>query len=257
MGDGSLTFAVPVRDSHGVANWRQVMNLMSVTIQSLYAQAGPRPTVVLGVSPGSDLPDLPNDVVVVPVDLPPRELPAGEGEPRWDAIRADKGLRLAHALNAVKPQGHVMVVDYDDLVSARLAKFVADHPDAPGWYVDSGYLWDGGPIASAVPTDFNEACGTSTIIRADLLRVPADPSDPANLEWIKTVLGSHKRWRGVLPLEPLPFPGAVYRVGSGTNVSGAVGLSRRLVRSRHKLSDVASELTALRPWAMVRGRFGA
>lgn len=257
MGDGSLTFAIPVRNPHGVANWPKVMDLMSATVRSLYAQDGPRPTVVLGVSPGTDLPELPKDVVVAHVDLPLRDLPVGEGPARWDAIQADKGLRLAHALNAVKPQGHVMVVDYDDLVSVRLARHVGDHPDAPGWFVDSGYLWDGGPIASVVRTDFNEACGTSTLIRADLLKVPADPSDSAGLEWIKTVLGSHKRWRGLIPLEALPFPGAVYRIGSGNNVSGAVGLSRRLVRSRHRLGDVASELTALRPWAMVRGRFGA
>jgi hypothetical protein len=257
MGDGSLTFAVPVRDPRGVADWPEAMRLLRVTVDSMFAQQGPRPTVVLGASPGAQLPDLPRDVVVVPVDLPFRDLPVGEGEPRWDAIRYDKGTRLAHALNAVRPQGHVMVVDYDDLVSSRLALQVAAEPDAPGWFVDAGYLWDGGGLASVVRTGFNEACGTSMIVRADLLRLPLDPSDPSSLDWIKAILGSHKRWRGVLPLEPLPFPGAVYRVGSGHNVSGAIGLPRRLVQSRHSFGDAMAALGSLRAWRGVRRQFGA
>ncbi|MCB0913661.1 MAG: hypothetical protein KDB60_18810 [Propionibacteriaceae bacterium] len=257
MGDGSLTFAVPVRDPRGVSDWQEAMRFLRSTVGSMLAQDGPRPRVVLGVSPGTELPDLPGDVVVVPVDLPYHALPEGEGEARWDAIRADKGLRLAHALAAVRPRGHVMVVDYDDFVSTRLARHVAEHPDQPGWFVDSGYLWDGGGVASALRTRFNEACGTSLIVRADLLRIPADPSDPAHLDWIKAILGSHKMWQDVLPLEPLPFPGAVYRVGSGHNVSGAISVARRLVRSRHRFGDVVDAVGGLRPWGSVRRQFGA
>jgi len=257
MGDGSLTFAIPVRDPRGVGDWDSVKRLMAVTIRSLFAQSGPRPRVVLGTSPDADLPELPSDVQVIEVDLPYRPLPEGEGPERWDAILVDKGLRLAHALAAADPRGHVMVVDYDDLVSTRLSEWVAARPEASGWFSDAGYLWDGGPVASLLPTGFNDLCGTSLIVRADLLRVPSDPSDATELDWIKDTLGSHKRWQGHFPLEPLGFPGAVYRVGSGANVSGAIGQGRRLVRAVRRPGALWDHLRQIRPWAGVRSEFGA
>lgn len=257
MSDGSLTFAIPVRDPKGVGDWAMAKRLISVTITSLLAQHGPTPTVVLGVTPGTDLPSLPPEVMVVDVDLPYAALPAGEGPARWVAIRTDKGLRLAHALAAVRPQGHVMVVDYDDLVSTRLTSLVADQPDAAGWFVDSGYLWDGGPLASVWPKNFHELCGTSLIIRADLMRIAADPTDPEQLEWIQNTLGSHKMWRGLFPLEALPFPGAVYRIGSGDNASGAGGLARRIAEAARRPRQLPGTLGALRPWGRVKAGFGA
>jgi len=257
MGDGSLTFAIPVRDPRGVADWGTVKRLMGVTLDSLFAQRGPRPRVVIGASAGTDLPDLPDDVVVAEVDLPYRPLPAGEGPERWDAILVDKGLRLAHALAASKPQGHVMVVDYDDLVSSRLSEVVAAEPQAPGWFVDAGYLWDGGRVASVLPTGFNDLCGTSLLIRADLLKVPADPSDPQHLEWIKSTLGSHKQWHDLFELANLGFPGAVYRIGSGANVSGAIGQGRRVLRAAKRPGELAKHLRVLRLWKSVRQDFGA
>jgi len=256
VGDGSLTFAIPVRDPRGVADWGAVKQLIGVTLTSVRAQDAPGSRVVLGVSPGTDLPSLPSGVSVVSVDLPYRPLPEGEGPPRWDAIRADKGLRLAHALAAARPQGHVMLVDFDDLVSVRLAALVAAAPNAPGWFVDSGYLWDGGPFASVQPTGFNEVCGSSLIVRADLLRLPEDPSDPSQLEWIKTILGSHKAWSDHFSLEPLAFPGTVYRVGADHNVSRAEGLARRAYYALRRPKDLPGMLGRLRPWASVRRGFG-
>lgn len=252
MSDGSLTFAIPVRDPRGVADWGTAKQVMATTIRSLFRQRGPRPRVIIGASPRTDLPAMPGDVHVVSIDLPYRALPPEEGAARWDAILADKGLRLAHALAASRPEGHVMVVDYDDLVSARLTEVVAEQPDAAGWYVDSGYLWDGGPWVSVVPNGFNELCGTSLIVRADLLRIPGDPADPGSLDWIKASLGSHKQWRNRFDLQPLGFPGAVYRVGWGANVSGAVGQGRRFIRAARRPRDLLDQLRALRPLATIR-----
>lgn len=255
VGDGSLTFAIPVRDPRGVADWTIVREHLQLTVRSLVAQRGPTPTVVLGVSRGTDLPRLPKLTEVIEVDLPYDPLPPEQGEARWDRIRADKGLRLAHALAAVKPRGHVMTVDYDDLVSSRLSVHVASNPDAPGWFVDAGYLWGGGAFASVMGTDFNELCGTSMIVRADLLRVPDDPADPAQLQWIKDVLGSHKRWRGLLDLEPLPFPATVYRIGSGANVSEAPSWLRSFVRSARRPGNLLPTIRAMRLWATIRPEF--
>jgi hypothetical protein len=257
VGDGSLTFAIPVRDPRGVADWGAVKRLIAVTIRSLRSQDAPGSRVVLGASPGTDLPPLPSGVEVVSVDLPYRPLPEGEGPARWDAIRADKGLRLAHALAAARPGGHVMVVDFDDLVSTRLAALVAAAPDAPGWFVDSGYLWDGGAFASAQATGFNEVCGSSLIVRADLLKLPDDPSDPAQLEWIMAILGSHKAWREHFSLAPLAFPGAVYRVGAGHNVSGAEGILRRLYYAARRPRELPAVIRGLRRWSSVSRDFGA
>lgn len=255
VGSGTLTFAIPVRDPRGVADWSIVREYLAMTVRSLAAQQGPRPRIVLGVSQGTNLPRLPATADVVEVDLPYHPLPAAQGPERWDQIRVDKGLRLAHALAAVKPRGHVMTVDYDDLVSSRLSAHVAEHPQAPGWFVDAGYVWGGGPFASRLSTGFNELCGTSLIIRADLLRIPDSPGDPMHLERIKDLLGSHKRWRGLLALEPLPFPGAVYRVGSGYNASGAPTWARQVVRSVRQPGGLPTTIRALLRWATIEAEF--
>ena len=116
-----------------------------------------------------------------------------------------------------------MVVDYDDLVSNRLAETVAASPEANGWFVQTGFKYDGSRLLQKL-YEFHECCGSCFIVRADLLDLPPR-LDLADAVYVKQILGSHKYLKTELekrgaPLMPLPFPAAMYRVGTGQNTSG-------------------------------------
>lgn len=237
MGDGSLTFVVPVRDPLGVKNWVAVTSLIGATFASL-DQAGGR--VVVAATRGTALPPLPSGARLVELNVPYTPLPLEEGAARHAAVRRDKGARIIAGLVAEQPQGHVMVVDYDDFVSRRLANLPKLQPDCPGWFVDSGYVFDGGKRVMQHLTGFHRMCGTSLLVRADLLRIPQSSAD-IDSAFVDRSLGSHVYLKDDLaeagtPLEPVPFPGAVYRVGYQDSTSPPRTLQRsylsfgRLVR---------------------------
>ena len=112
---------------------------------------------------------------------------------------------------------YFMVTDDDDLISTALTGFVGKHRGQNGWFVRNGYIWTpGGNLLYRHP-DFSMVCGTSHIIRADLLELPAT-FEEASEDYIKLMLGSHIFITKYLlqqgtPLAPLPFVGAIYRTG--------------------------------------------
>jgi hypothetical protein len=141
---------------------------------------------------------------------------------------------------AARDSRFFMIVDDDDFVSARIAGHAAENPDANGWAVERGYIWDDGGRLLLGYDEFNHLCGTSLIVRADLYGLPERLED-ASLDWIKTMLGSHVRIAGILaergtPLKPLPFRGAVYRVAHGGSHSKAPSLVRKYFLSREALA---------------------
>ena len=236
-----LTFVIPVRHPENARDWGQVRRNLSQTARSVAGQRDARWEAVVVANEGADLPDLPRGVDVARVDFPPNRSYAMGGFPIeqvYEAVRLDKGRRVLAGLLAMRPAGHVMVVDDDDFVSRELAGFAAHHPQAPGWWLETGYVWgDGGRLVYRLD-GFSELCGTSHVVRADLLP-HADRLADADEAEVKRMLGSHKFVRSVLaardaPLAPLPFRGAIYRVGH----PGAHSLSSGILRQffpRHLL----------------------
>lgn len=259
----ALTFVVPVRHHHGVSGWSETMVRMRETARSIAAQTSGNWACVFVASRDTPMPTLPKGVEVVRVDLPRAELPDGrlDQEARFEAIRADKGRRVLAGILAAEPPGHVMIADFDDFVSKRLAAFVEEHAGANGWYMSSGYVYDGSNYVLRMAEGFDAFCGTSLIIRAGLFDVPAS-LETADETYLRQWFGSHKFAKAKLAeaghgLSPLPFDGAVYRLGSG--VSGvasirSVFLPRWFVRRRP--STFLRNLAALRPVsARFRGEF--
>ena len=63
---------------------------------------------------------------------------------------------------------HVMVLDADDCVSNRLARLVAEHPDANGWYIAKGYFYrEGMNTVHVERRRFHKWCGSSHIARPE------------------------------------------------------------------------------------------
>jgi len=209
--------------------------------------AGWRAVIVANIE--ADLPQLPAGFAVKRVDFPPNLFPEQAGndkEARYDAIRFDKGRRILAGMLHDPVTDYFMVVDDDDFVSSKLAGFVSVHGGAPGWRFNTGYVWaDGGTLLYRHPA-FHKFCGTSHIVRADLMELPARFEDASDA-YIKRRLGSHifidddLREKGT-PLVPLPFCGAIYRVGH----AGATSQSGRLLRTFLLRKDFIA-----RPWGLV------
>jgi hypothetical protein len=245
-----LNFIIPVRHHHSVPDWDSIKPLMAKTFASVAGQTSDAWRAIVVANQGADIPSLPRAFHLVEVDLPLNVLPdkSTDLEAHYNAIRDDKGARIEAGLVACQPHGHIMVVDYDDLVSRDLASMVGNDPEAPGWYVEKGFLVDDGAIAS-VRNGFDRVCGTCLIVRDDLFR--PDPGE-SRRDYVRYVLGSHlfikeRLAKRGLPLKAIPWRAACYRVGhaSSTDRSSAVVAElslRRLIRSPRMFLKKAAKL---------------
>lgn len=238
-----LTFIIPVRHQDNARDWGLLKANLSQTAASIASQTHPGWRALVVANEGADLPALPIGFDVVRVTFPPNvlhEMGEADIEAVYDAFRADKGRRVLAGMLAARDSRFFMIVDDDDFVSARIAGHAAENPDANGWTVERGYIWDDGGRLLLGYDEFNHLCGTSLIVRADLYGLP-ERFENASLDWIKTMLGSHVRIAGILaergtPLMPLPFRGAVYRVAHGGSHSKAPSLVKKYFLSREALA---------------------
>jgi hypothetical protein len=226
-----VTFIIPVRHQDNARDWGLLKQNLVQTVASISNQTNGDWRGIIVANEGADLPDLPERFSIERVTFPPNnlhEIDKANIEDVYDAFRADKGRRVLKGMLAARDSRFFMIVDDDDFVSARIVQHASEHPDANGWTIDRGYIWDDGGKLLLGYDEFNHLCGTSLIIRSDLYGLPERFED-ASLDWIKSMLGSHVRIAGILaengtPLAPLPFRGAVYRVAHGGSHSKAPSL---------------------------------
>jgi hypothetical protein len=227
-----LTFITTLRNPLNSANYDRVESLLQDTLASLTQQTCDDYVVIIV---GNRRPSfaLPERVVFVEVDFPP---PSGHKGPRTGpaAVIWDKGTKIAIGLIAARafaPE-YVMAVDADDFVHRELAAFVGARPGRPGWFVKRGWMYSSTRNAYRLHRRFYRACGTSFIIPFDAYEVPLDLTVAATQPEIAEAFGEKLEhvlehgwafdwWRDHgRVLEPLPFPGAVYRLENGENHSG-------------------------------------
>ena len=226
-----ITFVIPVRHQDTVSDWDGVCSRLSDTISSIESQTNDNWQAIIIANNGAKLPETGHKFSIVRVDMPANTVKPDPKnmEPFYEAVRSDKGHRILTGLLSQPISGHVMVVDYDDYVNRHLVEFVSAHADEPGWYFDCGYFHDGNDfLIYRQPRLFSHICGTSHIIRYDLFKLPSKLSE-ASEAYVRRMLGSHKFIEKDLassgtPLKPLPFEGAVYRIGyrGATSGSGSI-----------------------------------
>lgn len=238
----SLVFVIPVRHPGSVADWSVLQGYLRQTLASVAAQTSSDWECVVVANTGAPLPDMPRNCRIVRVDLPLPDMPDRETrlDAYYDAVRHDKGLRIHAGLHGIADTSHVMVVDFDDFVHRGLAAFVNAHRDAPGWNISRGYVWSGGGWCFEQP-NFHLMCGTSHIIRRDLLGVFSTAKGDPDIAAIKRRLGSHIFIHEDLaaqghPLQDLPFAGAVYRIGNPQSTSGSGQLAAVMTPRRDLLA---------------------
>ena len=226
-----VTFIIHVRHQDNERDWSHLKSNLAQTVASIANQTKSDWRGIVVANESADLPDLPGRFDVERVNFPPNDMhELGEGniEDYYDAFRVDKGRRVLMGMLRARDSRFFMIVDDDDFVSARIVQYASKNPDANGWIINHGYIWDDGGKLLFEYDDFNHLCGTSLIIRSDLYDLPKRFED-ASLDWIKSMLGSHIRIADILaergtPLAMLPFRGAVYRVAHGGSHSKAPSL---------------------------------
>jgi len=250
----TMTFLIPVRHYANAKDWSQLKSNLTQTVASIAAQTHSDWRGLIVANEGSDLPPLPDRFDVEWVQFPPNDMHERKAgatrEQFWDAFRIDKGRRVLRGMLRARASRFFMIVDDDDFVSARITQHAVDHRDANGWTVDHGYIWSDGGQLLLEHDDFNKICGTSLIVRSDLYDLPPHFED-ATPEYIKSMLGSHIGLHQILdergtPLQPLPFRGAVYRVGQSGSHSQAPGIVRKYFLNRHSIRQPLQLLKDMR-----------
>jgi hypothetical protein len=262
-----LTFIIPVRHPDNARNWELSKKLLADTVRSISRQDHDGWRGIIVANHGADLPPLPKGFHVKRVDFPPNllhEQGTVDKETFYEAFREDKGRRVLAGMLDAGEMGHVMIVDDDDFVSSRMTSFVARNREKNGWYIHDGYV-TGGDKWLYLYSGFSSLCGSSHIIRSDLYNLPKS-FDAASGSYIRRMLGSHIFIHEHLEalghkLDPLPFPGAVYRIGHAGAHSRSQDACRHFFLKRSLLKqpfELCQRLSRLRLITKpIRGEFFA
>lgn len=229
-----LAFVTSLRHPRNSHDYHRVEGLLRESVASWLRQTDDHFCVVVV---GNRNPQLQADrrVSFVGVDFPPPSMINGP-QTGIPSVLRDKGTKLAIGLAAarLRQAQHILFIDADDFVSNRLAAFVAQAPTAAGWTVR--FPWR---VNLERGTMRAHNGGTFSIVRADLYPDPHLPLDASQEQLyegygdrLERWLGSHIHIGTDLELPPLPFGGALYRVGTGESHSGISlgGLGRPIPR---------------------------
>jgi len=248
-----LVFVTPVRSEQVASDWERICRLVKRTVTSALAQTGDIEIHCILVCHEAPLDpaDFDGRVSIVHADYPAptrEELKTGDHGDKWTKIHL--GLVAARELDPT----HLMLLDEDDLVSNRIGQHITNHPDVDGWEFSDGYVYQEGGKTLLRKPEFDKACGSSFVFRIAEGTLPTSRADQREnfpiLRWGHGLYGEKLRQAG-LNVQPIPFPAAIYMVGTGENCTN------------HRLSSFASiRDLATRPWRLrpltegLRSEFG-
>ncbi|MEP0916929.1 glycosyltransferase family 2 protein [Leptolyngbya sp. DQ-M1] len=229
-----LVFVIPLKSRVASKSWETVSNLLERTLQSVCNQTSPDFQVIVVCH---DRPNLQHNypkVEFLDVNFtPPSRLTPSSG-----MADQERKLRIgADHASTIAPASHLMFVDADDCVSSNLAEFVKQHQHCHGWFLDQGYEYqDGNPRLKHRKQGFSKICGTSNIVRADLIHQYIE-----DLQLLETRFAEKRLFHTEIakamqaratPLSPLPFPGAVYITDNSENLENQSTLVLQQIRSQ-------------------------
>lgn len=205
-----LTFVTSLRAKALAKDWNHIVWLLEQSLKSIVNQTSRnwRAYVVC-----HDVPEMAERsdprIRWLTTDIP---LP----ERTFEDMTTDKAIKCTQGIEAALKDGarHVMLIDADDLVHRGLAATVADNAECAGWYFPLGYYYHYGSMRMRPQTNFHRFCGSSHIVRGDLISFAPDPAlRGARMASILTVGHPHVREHFAsagISLSPLTYAGAVY-----------------------------------------------
>jgi hypothetical protein len=222
-----LAFVIPFRSKQSSNNWEYHSQLLNRTIQSICNQTNKDYRVIVVYT------DLPENKIehghVFYLHFPYSFLNAREitdfdsyvkqyYTETYAQIEMDQARRIIYGCkHAIEQQcTYIMSVDADDLVSNKIASFISNNENSEdaGWYVNKGYVYlEGKNFVYRYNKNLNQFCGSTNIIRADLVSIPdlesrnlLDFNFFSSHAWLKDRLQEYKN----AAIRPLPFRGVVY-----------------------------------------------
>jgi hypothetical protein len=164
-----IAFLIPMASPRRAKEWHLACTYFKQTLSSIFNSTCENYCVVVA---GHEPPDfqLPQDprFKFLSLDHPLPSLENGY----WLAAVKDKLIKLGaaweYAKSAWNPQ-YVMKVDWDDLVSSRLADWLESADGEAGYLIKHGWVWRSESRYFIQCTEyFDRVCGSCLIIRSDL-----------------------------------------------------------------------------------------
>lgn len=215
-----LVFVIPLKSAKVSNSWERVTQLFERCIKSVCNQTSPNFHVIVVCHEKPKIEFTHSQITYITVDFSPaNEInPVAKGD-------TDKGRKILKGLIYARQFSptHTMTVDADDCVSEKLAKFIQQHPDSNGWFINKGYKYqEGSNYIYIKRSNFYKMCGTCNIIRYDLNDLPEIAEYNRGYGYYRYYI-DHAKVRDILKnkakaIKSLPFPGAVYILETGENL---------------------------------------
>ncbi|MEH2084442.1 MAG: glycosyltransferase family A protein [Nostoc sp.] len=215
-----LIFIIPLKSAQVSNSWERVTQLFERCIKSVCNQTSPNFHVIVVCHEKPKIEFTHPQITYITVDFSFPNEPTAEAKGDTDKGRKIlKGLVYARQFSPT----HTMTVDADDCVSENLAKFVQQHPDSNGWFINKGYKYqEGSNYIYIKRSNFYKMCGTCNILRYNLNDLPETAEYNRGYGYYKYYI-DHAQVRDILKnkgksIKSLPFPGAVYILETGENL---------------------------------------
>lgn len=217
-----LVFIIPLKSKQASKSWSRVSELIQRTLQSVCNQTCEHFRVIVVCN------DLPEVKFQHPsIEYIEVNFSLIKEDNRIVVGLTDKGRKILRGITEAQKfnPSHIMAVDADDCVSRRLAQFVKDNPNNFGWYFHQGYKYlEGENYIYFKRSDFYTLSGTAHILNYHCLEIPENPEYNRGYGYYKFYLDHSKipakmKNKG-FPMQPLPFSGGIYNLGTSENMSG-------------------------------------
>lgn len=239
-----LVFVVPLKSQEKSTSWENVCQLFERTARSICNQTCSDFQVIVVCNQRPQINFSHSHIHYLEVDFP-----YPSNQPTY-VTRADtdKGRKILYGLMAAKEfsPSHIMTVDADDCVSKNLAQFVQKKLSANGWYINQGYKYlNNDSVIYLKPWNFYRSSGSCNLLRYDLIDLPENPEYNRGYGYYKFYI-DHQKVKDVMaqrkhPIKPLPFPGAVYIIGTNENISQNEQKLQFNILTRRKLTPEICE----------------
>lgn len=246
----NVFFSIPLAPKTNEEAWAGISSKVSDTLCSVLAQTDPNIEVVIS---GHEKPDIPEmlDARVTFIECTFPKPQAHEETMR------DKSRKKKSNIREIKARGggYVMMLDADDLVHKGLAEHFREAGAPHGYIIEQGYMEDTAtgvlaPLPGARPGPFHRYCGSC----AAFFLTPEDiglTEDEHKASYYGR-FNAHGKWQETAaiagrPLQPIPFPAAVYRFnvpGQHSNIARETEEISNIIGGiyKHALPDSTSEM---------------
>lgn len=246
-----LTFVIPLRSKKVSNSWTTVSKLLERTLRSVCNQTSSDFRVIVVCHERPDIEYTHPKIEYIEVDFPPAKPDNKESKYIDQSRKMWTGLQYASEF----ADSHVMFVDSDDCISNKVAEFVSKNSGNYGWFFWSGYEYrDGERTIRCRRERFNSICGTSNIIRTNILMNHIRGSQLSDIK-DRTFL-QHTRLATIMknagtPLQRFPFPGAIYITDNSENFESQATLILKSIKGNYKLT---AKYLAMRLFKVVTSR---